>query len=70
MIVLLMVGILTVVPSRKRDCVALPAAKHYRKSLLSKTLKILGNIQNPRIGQIQPQCSNDTPAAGETGSEN
>jgi len=42
-----MVGILTVVPSRKRDCVALPAAKHYRKSLLSKTLKILGNIQTP-----------------------
>ena len=70
MIVLLMVGILTVVPSRKRDCLALPAAKHYRKSLLSKTLKILGNIQTPCRAQIQPQCSNHTPTAGETGSEN
>jgi len=65
-----MVGILAVVPSRKRDCLALPAAKDYRKSLLSKTLKILENIQNPCKAQIQPQCSNDIPAAGETGSEN
>ena len=70
MIVLLMVGILAVVPSRKRDCLALPAAKHYRKSLLSRTLNILGYIETPPIVQIQPRCSNDTPAAGETGSEN
>lgn len=65
-----MVGILAVVPSRKRDCLALPAAKDYGKSLLSRTLKILENIQTPPIAQIQPQCSNDTPAAGEIGSEN